>query len=275
MKSYALIDGDVIAFHACPYVRHDVPGQNGVPVLDENGDVEFKAGRPVFEYSEAEDEAFLALCWENLVRRYNIIIEKTFSDEAKCAVKGPTNFRDEVHDNYKGHRDKSAATRNNFVPALRLMMVEEGLAIEAQGMEADDYLRIWAEECRDDGDDFTICSVDKDLKCIPGKYFNMKTDKVEMITPEFASRFYYEQLLKGDSVDNIPGLPGVGPKRATSILADCNTEEEFQIVVQASYREKFGDNWHKELMFTGQLIYILKHEKDRFSTASWPKLLDE
>jgi hypothetical protein len=186
------------------------------------------------------------------------------------AVKSSLNYRDIIYPDYKANRrNKPDTNYNYFVPIIRQMAIDEGLAIEAVGREADDMLRIWAVEAQKEGDEHIICSIDKDLKCIPGKYFNVKSNELQVIEPLEATRFYYEQLLKGDSTDNIPGIPKVGEVKAKKMLSSGCTEEDFRRLVAAAYYDYYDDAWKDYLLANGKMIYLQGHEDDYFEISSW------
>jgi 5'-3' exonuclease len=198
-----------------------------------------------------------------------------FADDFVMAVKGEGNYRDDIYSDYKGHRTVDPnSVRASVVPAIRQLAVMEDMAVFANGREADDLVRIWAGEAERGGVDYVIARADKDLACIPGQHLrvfpDMRKATMELITPEHATRFYYEQLLQGDAVDKIPGIPRIGPKKATKLLEDYNTEEDFQNIVLAEYINAFGDNWESHLLSNGKMIYIQKHLNDYFSFDNWP-----
>jgi 5'-3' exonuclease len=149
------------------------------------------------------------------------------------------------------------------------MAVENGMAVAAHGMEADDLLRIWQQECVAAGVDYIICSIDKDLRCIPGRHYLMHKKQFIDVSEEEATRFYYEQLLQGDPTDNIKGIPRVGPVKAQKYLQDCKTEKEFQYTVSEAYQSYFGNEWEQELILNGRLIYLLKSKDDEFTLDGW------
>lgn len=143
-----------------------------------------------------------------------------FTDELTIlyAVKGKGNFRKDLSPDYKSHRpelDKKVRDKLNY---LHKYAVSKG-AIQADGMEADDLVSIWAYEALDNKEDYVICGIDKDLLQIPGHHYNYGKDTWQLINEEEALHNLYLQCLTGDSADNIPGLKGIGPKKAEKILA--------------------------------------------------------
>lgn len=84
------------------------------------------------------------------------------------------------------------------------------------GMEADDALGIKQTSMKEG--ETCIVSIDKDLLMIPGAHYNFVTKEYIEIGEQEAADNFYKQLLTGDTVDNVPGLSGVGPAKAASIL---------------------------------------------------------
>ena len=80
------------------------------------------------------------------------------------------------------------------------------------GLEADDVLGIFAS--RDPNT--VLCSEDKDMKTIPCTLWAQ--GKVQKIDRATADRWFFYQVLVGDTADGYPGLPSVGPKKANDIL---------------------------------------------------------
>jgi DNA polymerase-1 len=140
---------------------------------------------------------------------------------------GPT-FRDSIIDTYKAHRDPPPDDLLLQEPMIQQVM--DGMRIPfltAPGFEADDIMATVASEGAARGFDVFICSSDKDLRqCITEKVKILNLRKGEMIDsaklledwgvkPEQVIDY---QSLVGDSVDNVPGVPGVGPKTAARWL---------------------------------------------------------
>jgi DNA polymerase-1 len=97
-------------------------------------------------------------------------------------------------------------------------------------IEGDDVLGVLYEE----GD--VIASIDKDLLTIPG--LHLRDGEIIPVSRAEADRTFYIQALTGDSTDNYPGCPGMGPVTAGKALADCSTEAEMWRVVVAAYAKK-------------------------------------
>jgi DNA polymerase-1 len=151
---------------------------------------------------------------------------------ATLDLPGPT-FRDEITDTYKAHRDPPPDDLLLQEPMIRQVM--EGMRIPfltQPGFEADDIMATVASEGAARGFEVFICSSDKDLRqCITEKVKILNLRKGEMIDtaklvedwgvrPEQVIDY---QSLVGDSVDNVPGVPGVGPKTAAKWLQQFGT----------------------------------------------------
>lgn len=121
--------------------------------------------------------------------------------QAQLFLTGKTNFRNELSPTYKANR--SGADKPQHLDALRDFAVSELDAIVSDNEEADDLLGIHAVQ-----DGWGIATLDKDLDGVPGHHYvwKGKREGLRYITEVEADRFFYTQLLTGDSTDNIPGL---------------------------------------------------------------------
>ena len=264
MSTINLIDGDVLCYLAC-YERY-----RGVHADANTFDgAEYKSAQmPVSE----QDATFMEKAWENFQKELTALMELTFSEHFLMAVKGPDNFRDLLYPEYKRHRkpNENENTLGPFVQGVRDLAVLTGLAIPSAGRETDDYLRIWRNETVAAGDDCIISSIDKDLLIIPGIHYNIKKREFIEVAQVDAWRNLYEQLLKGDPTDNIPGLPGIGPVKARNLLAGCRTEEEMQEAVCIEYFKVYGPDEFKDyLLSNGKLLYLQQHTFDYFQVSHW------
>jgi len=109
-----------------------------------------------------------------------------------------------------------------------------------------------------------ICSIDKDLDQIPGWHYNFVKQIKYKITPEEGLKHFYTQLLTGDRIDNIMGVPGVGPKTAEKILKQCVTEEELFNAVKQTYQKAFPNSWDSKMLINGQLLKIRTKEGEKW-----------
>jgi 5'-3' exonuclease len=201
-----------------------------------------------------------------VLRRIQESIEDTFADDYIIALGTSSNFRVDLYPDYK--RSNSRVTAKSKLPdwfgELKEYLGEQPNIVKAVGMESDDLLRMWSFQAVEAGDPFVLCSIDKDLDCIPGLHYNSKYRKSYEVTPDEANAFYWQQILQGDSTDNIPGLPRVGPVKAKAMLAGLKTEEERQQRVIKEYQSVYGDNWKNYLLSNGKMIHMWRFENDHF-----------
>jgi len=262
-----IVDGDVVVHMAC-----GDPWKEKLTEFEETGRYNREDLKGITEIPEyyplEEDTALLNQCWQNLLAILRDISEVTFASEMLMAIKSPVNYRDDIYSDYKGKRN-TWRIHNPLIDIVRRKCVERGFAIEAYGKEADDYIRIWAEESKFYKKPYVIASIDKDLLCIPGKHWNIKKEVFMEMSEYDAMIHYYAQLLQGDSTDNIPGLKNVGPVKALKALEGCVNERHCQEVVVSMYIEKHGDDWKQYLLANGKLIHIQKAENDYFTVSDW------
>lgn len=185
------------------------------------------------------------------------IVDSVQPDEYRLYLSGPTNFRDGIAKSaeYKGNRDK--AHKPTHADAIKLYMHEHYDVWVSEGEEADDLIGTeHYSRYRKAAQSSVIVSVDKDLRMIPGMHYDFLKDEFDIVDEETALRSFYLQLLTGDSTDNIPGLPKVGPVKARKIL-DGLPPEEWEWVVQQEYMSRIVDrNWFDYLREQGQLLWI-------------------
>ena len=71
---------------------------------------------------------------------------------------------------------------------------------------------------------------------------------------------FYKQILTGDRVDNIVGLKGIGPVKATKILKDCKTEADLYKAVLEAY-----DNDEERVLENARLLWIRREPNQIWS----------
>ena len=97
-----------------------------------------------------------------------------------------------------------------------------------------------------------------------GKHYNLAKQIIEDINEDWADNFYWKQILMGDSVDNIPGIEGIGPKKADKILEGKKDKEERKQAVIEAYKVAYNDEWYSYLLANGRLIHIWRYYDDHF-----------
>ena len=142
--------------------------------------------------------------------------------------KGSHTFRNEIFDQYKANRSETPEDLVPQFPLTRDATRAFGApAIEMQGFEADDLIATYAKQAEAKGARVTIISSDKDLmQLVSDKVSMLDTMKNKQIgIPQVIEKFGMGpekvieiQALAGDSVDNIPGVPGIGVKTAVVLL---------------------------------------------------------
>jgi DNA polymerase-1 len=140
-------------------------------------------------------------------------------------------FRNEIYPDYKAHRPPAPDDLVPQFPMIRDATRAFSLpCIEELGLEADDLIASYACAARAAGWKVTIVSSDKDLMQLidPGKIDMLDPMKNLRLGPEAVVEKFGvgpAQLgdvlaLMGDTADNVPGVPGVGPKTASKLLQE-------------------------------------------------------
>ena len=158
----------------------------------------------------------------------------------KVAVKGPNNFRSELYKSYKKNRPSQPEAMKTALYFGHEYMKEKYGAVESEGMEADDYVSIWAYEARAMEIPYVVVGIDKDLLQIPGDHYNFAKSVHIHMDNNAADRHLMLQCLTGDSTDNIPGIKGIGPKKAEKILHGVPPYRRWARVQAAWRKHKSG-----------------------------------
>lgn len=148
------------------------------------------------------------------------VVKKLGATDMRIAFTGSTNWRKDIYPDYKFNR---ATVRKPiaFKP-MRDWFMEHYPCLMADRLEADDIMGIQA--TRDPG--LVLVSIDKDLRGIPGWLFNPKKDEFpKHSTKAEADLWHMTQTLTGDTTDNYPGCPGIGPVKAQAILAAVSAKD--------------------------------------------------
>jgi DNA polymerase I len=143
---------------------------------------------------------------------------------------GSKTFRNRIYDQYKAHRPPPP---EELIPQFALVRESTEAfgvpAIELDDWEADDLIAAYARAAVEAGGTATVISSDKDLMQLirPGVTMLDPMKQKPIGVPEVLEKFGVgpeklidAQALIGDSVDNVPGVPGIGPKTAAQLLTE-------------------------------------------------------
>lgn len=220
---------------------------------------------PVYAASVVhENDSLEQACYEVDTIISNIL-EATKATSFKVFLTGDNNFRYNIYPEYKGNRLGKPVPRHR--KDVQDHVARNWDAVVSDGCEADDLLGVaQMENAREGRGELTcISSIDKDLNCIEGLHYHpgIKRNQVYIkdphfytITPEEALKFFYTQLLTGDTTDNVKGVLGIGAKKAQALLQDCKTEKEMFDIVRDAY------SCDEEMLMNGRVLWIWKKMND-------------
>ncbi|NDB81768.1 MAG: DNA polymerase I [Alphaproteobacteria bacterium] len=199
---------------------------------------------------------------------------------------GGKNFRHEIFDSYKANRPPVPAELISQFPIAREVAKALNIKqLEQEGFEADDIIATLATKSVASGDKVIIVSADKDLAQlmgpsieiydpIKGKYIGPEEIYAKMGVQPLQIRDFL--ALTGDSSDNIPGVPGFGPKTAADLIAQFgnfhNICANYHHISSDRKRKLFEDNIEKAKL-SYQLVGLISDIDIKFNSedAQWHK----
>ncbi len=192
----ALIDADVLTY-ACGFAS----------------DANAKSG--------GEDHEELRFCLQGVSETIKSILKVTGATDYVAFISHPVNRRAVAFPEYKANRDPLHKPYW-YREIHEYLFNKHDATYSAEGDEADDAMGI--AQCSGICGPTVIATIDKDLDGVPGLHYNFsknrKKNGVYNVTEEEANRFFYKQVLSGDSTDNIPGMFRTLGKKATSKYTD-------------------------------------------------------
>ena len=178
-------------------------------------------------------------------------------------------FRNKIYDGYKANRPPAPEDLVPQFPLTREATKAFNIACEEmEGFEADDMIATLATRARDAGGRVTIISSDKDLMQLVGDgiemYDAMKNKSIdrEGVFEKFGvypDRVIDVQALAGDSVDNVPGAPGIGIKTAAMLINEFGDLDELlrrsDEIKQPKRRQALTDN-EEQIKLSRELVTL-------------------
>lgn len=246
----ALIDADVLVYqsafgaqktrYSCTYKAKERVFESAKDMNDwltsedlKKEDVEIKTWLDVLSES-----ACMSIAKNNL----QMILDALKTTNYKLYLTGKGNFREEiaVTKPYKGNRQTEKPV---YFEQVKDYYKARG-AVEHPGLEADDLMAIRATK---EPNKSVICTIDKDLNMVPGLHYNWGTGDKFKVTRKDGNRFFLYQLIQGDTVDNIAGIPKCGEKKAREVVdAFDTTEDRFKAVLDLYQEKGFDEDYLNE-----------------------------
>jgi DNA polymerase I len=209
--------------------------------------------------------------FHNMLRK----LQKTYHPEWIAAVfesEGPT-LREQEFKEYKANRTEMPEDLGEqIVPIRHLLDAMRIPILDSAGYEADDVIGTIAQRAEQAGFEVVIVSSDKDM-------LQLVTDRISMLNPAKDDTQYDPEkvrefmgvapsqvadllALKGDSIDNIPGAPGIGDKGARDLIERFGSVEgaldHAQEVERKMYRESLQNN-RDQILLSKKLATIEKN----------------
>ena len=251
-KKLVLIDGHSI-LHRAFYGVQDLTNAQGLHTNAIYGFLNI-----MFKFLEEEKPDFLAVAFD---------------------VHAPT-FRHELYEAYKGTRKPMPEELREQVPVMKEVLRAMKISVvEQAGLEADDILGTLAKKAEADGMEITLISGDRDLLQIADEHIKIRIPKTKMgrtevedyypedvkaayqVTP---AQFIDLKALMGDTSDNIPGVPKVGPKTAAELMVQYGSLENIYAHVneisKKSIRESLIQN--RELADLSKVLATIRTDSD-------------
>lgn len=186
-----------------------------------------------------------------------------------------SNWRKSIYPAYKANRLHKPKPALWYAVDEYLHELWPDRIITRDRLEGDDILGILATQPKSKWIEGKACivSIDKDMATIPGFLYNPnKPDLgVRRITQYDADRFWMYQTLTGDTADNYPGCPGIGPKKADAALAGWVASDDPRYlewawgrVVEAYESKGFTAG---DALLQARLARILRHGDYNFTTG--------
>lgn len=162
-------------------------------------------------------------------------------------------FRYEVY-KYKPYKGNRVGEKEPWIvfwePIIRKHLEESwGFVLAPVWMETDDIVAMLAEN----NGHAIICSPDKDLKQIAGRFYNYvhtgteKHKGLEIVSKQQAEFNFYYQILTGDTTDNINGCTGMGDVKAKKLLEETS-QMMWNSAVKLAFQKQYGP-------YYGNIIY--------------------
>lgn len=211
---------------------------------------------------------------EMIERRIPEIIEESGADEGVLFLTGKHNFRNHIAVT-KPYKERAGNKPYHYknIKAILPMMYPHYLV---EGLEADDLIGMVLSKSPDE---WIAVSRDKDIRQIPGHHYSWELENQPAIGPFVADKlghieirkgkvfgwgdkFLFAQMITGDSVDSIPGIPRKGPVAALGALKDARTYLDMVEAVSTLYKAYYQLEWKSVMREQARLLHLVRKFKN-------------
>lgn len=234
-----------------------------------------------YQHAEKNEEVLcpppFEVVMEMIERRIPEIIAEAGCSEAEMCFSSSTNFRDFIAFTfpYKDGRGVKPFHYKNTTAVLKSMYKY----YQQDGLEADDLMGLLMSK----SDKYVCTTRDKDLRQVPGMHYGWEANKQPSFGPRRfdewgeiwihqrpsgkvihggGEKFFFTQLLTGDSVDTVPGIPNCGPVKAFKLVDPCNNPAEALEVCKEEYKKAYGEFWQAVMEEQGNLLWVSREAKN-------------
>ncbi len=228
-----VIDLDSVIFSA--FNPNKVLNEYGIPMRTEDN--------KRFIYQDKTEEE-IALACDEIMRT---MLNNSNADAYIAYVKGnnTTDIRLSINPDYKANRVYSEPPK--FWRFTKKYLIDSWGAVEVHGCEVDDAVNITRLKLPN----AFISAIDGDLLGLQGKHWNWRKNAWITVTYTEAEVKFWSDMIKGQAVDNIKGIPGQGEKAALDLISYCDGYDlAYHTQVLDEYIDHFGeelgiDNFYK------------------------------
>jgi len=240
-KTVYLIDGSAYIYRAYHAIRN-LSSSTGMPT-----NAVFGFARMLIKLMEDKSPEYVAICFD---------------------MKGPT-FRHEMYPDYKANRPPMPEDMALQIPWIKKVVAGFRIpAIETPGYEADDLIGTLARQAGEAGFEVVMVTGDKDFMQLvtPTRtiWDPMKDQTIDVgfieekhgVTP---AQMIQVMGLSGDTADNIPGVPGVGPKTAINLVKAYDTIDNLYTQIDDVTQKKLHENlltFREQALLSRELVTI-------------------
>lgn len=208
------------------------------------------------------------VCEEYIDKFLKDITKGAKCDTFEVHLSGVDNFRKDIAKTkpYKGNR---TGARPFYYQQVREYLLDKHEALLSVNEEADDTLSI--AQCLDP-DGTVICTIDKDLFMVPGGKYDFRREENSYVTEYDGMRAMQYQMLVGDRVDNIQGVPKIGKVKASKLLEANDDIDVAWVRIAELYEKAYGDHYEAVMVEMGRLLWMRREVGEMWEL---PKIINK